>query len=292
MASTTDFNVDELQNMKRKQLQSLCKKHGIKANGKNDELVEQLLEATNADEGEKSNSSIDDKQGNAESDELEPSEGKDDTKVDSNDSPAIQAAETGSYVDKPQFTSVAEQVIAEMETRALSLAEGQRKEAVEKYNALRNIVAETPRKVQLAEKTTAVFDKAHDKIFKDDDSIVNHWAARKTPGKATPNNKRPNADEGTPGTIKRPRVEVLFASPTVVKAKAQKEGSAQAKAMTSKVQRTQTPKTAAASVDGSKTAVANSRSKPAGLSKLAATTLFATEIAEAKEAAKDPALVA
>ncbi|KAJ2546311.1 hypothetical protein EV175_005646, partial [Coemansia sp. RSA 1933] len=55
MSNTTDFSVDELQTMKRKQLQSLCKKHGIKANGKNEELVEQLLEATGTDGGEENN---------------------------------------------------------------------------------------------------------------------------------------------------------------------------------------------------------------------------------------------
>ncbi|KAJ2719815.1 hypothetical protein GGI07_004984 [Coemansia sp. Benny D115] len=44
MTVSTDINVDELSNMKRKQLQALCKKHGIRANAKSEELVEQLVD--------------------------------------------------------------------------------------------------------------------------------------------------------------------------------------------------------------------------------------------------------
>ncbi|KAJ1667866.1 hypothetical protein IW140_001417 [Coemansia sp. RSA 1813] len=292
MSNTTDLSVDELQKMKRKQLQSLCKKHGIKANGKNEELVEQLLEAASSEEGEDGNGCIKDKkEERTEADDSEPSNNEDDAKDGSNDPPEIQAPETENRIDKPQFSSVAEQVIAEMETRALSLAESQRKEAVEKYNTAHNIIAETPKNGKLAGKTAA-FEKAHDKIFKDDDSILNHWSARKTPGKATPNNKRPNAEDSSLDTNKRPRVEVLFASPTVVKSKSQKLESVQAKAMTSKVQRTQTPKTVTASIDGSKTAIAGSRSQPVDLSRLSPTALFTHEKAEMKESAEKEAPVA
>ncbi|KAJ1964958.1 hypothetical protein GGI12_001083 [Dipsacomyces acuminosporus] len=43
-APVADIKVEALQSMKRKQLQALCKKHGIKANGKNEELIEQLTD--------------------------------------------------------------------------------------------------------------------------------------------------------------------------------------------------------------------------------------------------------
>ncbi|KAJ2457276.1 hypothetical protein GGI02_006154, partial [Coemansia sp. RSA 2322] len=44
MVALSDINVDELHGMKRKQLQALCKKTGVKANGKSEELIERLME--------------------------------------------------------------------------------------------------------------------------------------------------------------------------------------------------------------------------------------------------------
>lgn len=48
--SATEYTAPELYQLKRKQLQSMCKKHGIKANGKSEELIEQLLECTDKPE--------------------------------------------------------------------------------------------------------------------------------------------------------------------------------------------------------------------------------------------------
>eukprot|EP01090_Pellita_catalonica_P017338 TRINITY_DN520_c0_g2_i1.p2 TRINITY_DN520_c0_g2~~TRINITY_DN520_c0_g2_i1.p2 ORF type:complete len:112 (+),score=55.20 TRINITY_DN520_c0_g2_i1:540-875(+) len=41
-AKIVPFNIDEVEDMKRKRLQSLCKRIGIKANLGNEDLVEQL----------------------------------------------------------------------------------------------------------------------------------------------------------------------------------------------------------------------------------------------------------
>ncbi|KAJ2660632.1 hypothetical protein IWW48_002841 [Coemansia sp. RSA 1200] len=280
MTTITDLNVDELQKMKRKQLQTLCKKNGIKANGKNEELIEQLLETTKADDGLDCNASIEKKDEGTESSDIESGNQAEDTNGSLYGTPESQAQEDTDCADKPQFSSVAEQVIAEMETRALSLADSQRKDAIKQYNATRNIVEETPRKAMTSGKTT-VFDKAHDKIFGDDDSIVNHWSARKTPVKTTPNNKRPKPDESTLDTNKRPRFEVLFASPKVVKAKNQE--SAHVKAMTSKVQRTQAPRISASSAGGSRTAIHDNRSISVDLNGVSPTTLFVNKSQEKME---------
>ncbi|KAJ1883144.1 hypothetical protein H4R99_006080 [Coemansia sp. RSA 1722] len=42
--AASSIDIDQLSGMKRKQIQSLCKKHGIKANAKTEDLVEQLTE--------------------------------------------------------------------------------------------------------------------------------------------------------------------------------------------------------------------------------------------------------
>ncbi|KAJ1898394.1 hypothetical protein LPJ66_002780 [Kickxella alabastrina] len=39
----TTINIDELSSLKRKQLQSLCKKHAIRANGKSEELIKRIV---------------------------------------------------------------------------------------------------------------------------------------------------------------------------------------------------------------------------------------------------------
>ncbi|KAJ2512081.1 hypothetical protein H4217_007067, partial [Coemansia sp. RSA 1939] len=274
--------------MKRKQLQTLCKKNGIKANGKNEELIEQLLETTKADDDLDCNTGIENKDEDTEADGIESGNQAENTNSSLYGTPEARAQEDTTRAEKPQFLSVAEQVIAEMETRALSLADSQRKDAIKQYSSTRNIVEETPRKATASGKTT-VFDKAHEKIFGNDDSIVNHWSAKKTPVKSTPNNKRPKPDESTLDTNKRPRFEVLFASPNVVKAKDQEP--VHAKSMTTKVQRTQAPRVSASSVEGSKTAIHDNRSKSADLNGVSPTILFVNKPQEKMEE-KVPALSA
>ncbi|KAJ1721638.1 hypothetical protein LPJ53_003859 [Coemansia erecta] len=43
VTAVADIDIDQLAGLKRKQIQSLCKKHGIRANGKTEELVEHLI---------------------------------------------------------------------------------------------------------------------------------------------------------------------------------------------------------------------------------------------------------
>ncbi|KAJ2787281.1 hypothetical protein GGI15_000831 [Coemansia interrupta] len=42
VTTVADIDIDQLAGLKRKQIQSLCKKHGIRANGKTEELIEHL----------------------------------------------------------------------------------------------------------------------------------------------------------------------------------------------------------------------------------------------------------
>ncbi|KAJ2573349.1 hypothetical protein GGH19_004517 [Coemansia sp. RSA 1807] len=284
MSSLGDINMDDLQNMKRKQLQSLCKKHDIKANGKTEELIERLLEYAQSGtaDGEVGTHS-------------EPEDESDDDNVDETDKSSepekvfkvmpttdiepldMAAPESINFVSNKEFPSMAERVTAEMEARAAAMAADQRKEVLEKYYAANRDVAETPNKTK---QTKAIsFDKAHDKIFNDNDSIVNHWAANKAPG-TTPRNKRTNGDESAVASNKRPRLEPLFSSPAVTGSPMQSSGQRRkSKKAKVKAKSARARRTAAADFDGatngSKTVASNTRVKAAGSAALSATKLFA-----------------
>ncbi|KAI9506294.1 hypothetical protein BX070DRAFT_219666 [Coemansia spiralis] len=287
MVSLAELDIEELQKLKRKQLQSLCKKHGIKANGKNEELIEHLLEAaTNGGNSNKGNmdngiSDIEDNEGmKADGDDIAGPGTKQDKmfKVlpeSCADQPAIETPESMSFVDNKLFVSLAEKVTAEMEARAAALASSERKAVVAKYEVAHNVVLEAPNKPKSLGKVTA-FDKAHDKIFNNDDSIANHWSAKKAPGTETPKGKRANGDTNTLESSKRPRIEPLFTSPLVTKSIRQKKQMEQTKAATSKAKRMGFARTTA-SASGSKTALADSRVKPIDACELSSTVLFAGE---------------
>ncbi|KAJ2158833.1 hypothetical protein GGF46_003486 [Coemansia sp. RSA 552] len=264
-----DINADELHNLKRKQLQSLCKKNGIKANGKNEELIEMLLE--HAQDGPVDTASGDEsvpEEANGEEEGPEkvfkvvPDTGAKEL--------SMEAPESMERVSREQFPSLAEKVTAEMEARTAALAADQRKEVVKEYKAAHNIDTDTPSDSNEA----ARFDKAHDKIFGDDDSIANHWAANKTPRK-----KRINDSGEVPASNKRPRLEPLFSSPAVtrppIQSPDQRRKSVKSKAMTAKARRTAAAMTSSVT-DGYKTvAAAGTRTKASGKAGLLGTQLFA-----------------
>ncbi|KAJ2334968.1 hypothetical protein GGI00_001604, partial [Coemansia sp. RSA 2681] len=124
---------------------------------------------------------------------------------------------------------------------------------------------------------------AHEKLFSGSDSILSHWSAKKTTAATTPSNKRTN-DSSVQDSNKRPRMEVLFESPSVQPQSARpRRKSTKTKAMTAKVRRTAAP---SASLDGSKTVSADSRVKPTSdLATLAPTKLFADTPAAAEPSA-------
>ncbi|KAI8324343.1 hypothetical protein GQ54DRAFT_67399 [Martensiomyces pterosporus] len=87
-STAAGINVEELHGLKRKQLQALCKKHGIKANGKNEELIEHLTEYAQSgngsnDAGDADSSSDTDSNGEQEYESAAETEDK------SNEDPAI-----------------------------------------------------------------------------------------------------------------------------------------------------------------------------------------------------------
>ncbi|KAJ2664231.1 hypothetical protein IW148_002055 [Coemansia sp. RSA 1199] len=281
MSSLGDINMDDLQNLKRKQLQSLCKKHDIKANGKTEELIERLLayaQSGTADGEAGTNSETEDESDDDDVDETDKtSEPEKVFKVmPTTDSEPLEmeAPESIKFVSNKEFSSMAERVTAEMEARAAAMAADQRKEVLEKYHAANRDIPETPNKTKQTKSIS--FDKAHEKIFNDNDSIVNHWAANKAPG-TTPRNKRTNG-ESTVGSNKRPRLEPLFSSPAVTglstQSPSQRRKSTKAKAMTARARRTAAAATDGAA-NGSKTVAANTRVKAASSAALSATKLFA-----------------
>ncbi|KAJ2829294.1 hypothetical protein IWW50_000940, partial [Coemansia erecta] len=270
--------------MKRKQLQSLCKKYGIKANGKTEELIEQLLEyaqtstveggadATNNSESENES----DAEQHSETDKAAEPEKVFKVMPTTDSKPLdMEAPDSMKFVSNKEFSSMAERVTAEMEARAAAMAADQRKEVLEKYHAASRPVPETPNKSK--QEKSISFDKAHDKIFSDNDSIVNHWAANRAPG-TTPRNKRTNGDESAAASSKRPRLEPLFSSPAVtgsaMQSPAQRRKSTKTKAMTARARRTAAATTASAA-NGSKTVAGNSRVKSADTNGISATKLFA-----------------
>ncbi|KAJ2416007.1 hypothetical protein H4218_001083 [Coemansia sp. IMI 209128] len=290
MATLADINIEELHTLKRKQLQSLCKKHGVKANGKSEEIIERLIDhinkggsdnASNAsDTDSDDNDDDDDQRYDSATDKVKPTavpngEGQDATpeklfKVVPllNTNPVeMDAPESMAVIDQAQFTSQVEKFTAQLEARAATIAAQMGNGEVEKYNPAYGLVVKTPRSKNATK--TISFDKAHERLFSSGDSIANHWSAKKVA--TTPNNKR--ANDGVPESNKRPRVEVLFESPSVQPQSARaKRKSTRGKSMTAKAQRTAAP---GASLDGSKTVAAGGRVKPAGgAAALASTKLF------------------
>ncbi|KAJ2080146.1 hypothetical protein H4R24_003275 [Coemansia sp. RSA 988] len=299
MADLTDVSMEELHNLKRKQLQSLCKKRGLKANGKNEELIEQLLEQTqHGSSGEQGDDASDTGSNNAsdnDDDETPPSAAEDASETEkvfkdipsTSDKPLVmEDPNTMKRVDDSQFQSMADKVTAEMEARVAAMAAGQRKDAIEQYNKVHNIAPTTPNRTEQQSKTIS-FNMAHDKIFDGDDSIANHWSAKRVPGTATPKNKRTNGDDSMLASNKRPRLEPLFPPSAVVGSPFQSPGqrrkSTKSKAMTARARRT-AASTLSNALDGSKTVAVGTRVKSADIDKMVGTKLFADK-ASASESA-------
>ncbi|KAJ2833029.1 hypothetical protein GGI24_000996 [Coemansia furcata] len=287
MTTLADINIEELHTLKRKQLQSLCKKHGVKANGKSEEIIERLIEHINkggndnasdsGDGGSDDDDDDDDQRYDSAAEEVKssalPSSGDQIAtpeklfKVVPLLKPAeMDAPESITVVDQAQFTSQVEKFTAQLEARAAAMAAQMGNDDIEKYNPAYGLVVKTPRSKNATK--TISFDKAHEKLFSSDDSIANHWSAKKV---TTPGNKRIN--DSVLDSNKRPRVEALFGSPSVQPQSARaKRKSTKVKSMTVKTQRTAAP---GASLDGSKTVAADSRVKLASdIAALSPATLF------------------
>ncbi|KAJ2839943.1 hypothetical protein FBU31_000602 [Coemansia sp. 'formosensis'] len=287
MTALADINIEELHTLKRKQLQSLCKKHGVKANGKSEEIIERLIEHINkggsdnasdsGDGGSDDDDDDDDQRYDSAAEEVKsstlPSDGDQIAtpeklfKVVPLLKPAeMDAPESITVVDQAQFTSQVEKFTAQLEARAAAMAAQMGNDDIEKYNPAYGLVVKTPRSKNATK--TISFDKAHEKLFSSDDSIANHWSAKKV---TTPGNKRTN--DSVLDSNKRPRIEALFGSPSVQPQSARaKRKSTKVKSMTVKTQRTAAP---GASLDGSKTVAADSRVKLASdIAALSPATLF------------------
>ncbi|KAJ2250104.1 hypothetical protein GGI13_004089 [Coemansia sp. RSA 455] len=277
MATLADINIEELHTFKRKQLQTLCKKHGVKANGKSEEIIERLIECINNGGSDHVSNDTDDSDDDQRYDSAAEESKSSTLPADGIATPEklfkvvpllatepMDAPESITVVEPAQFASQVEKFTAQLEARAAAIAAEMGKEDIEKYNPAYGLVR-TPRS-KTATKTIA-FDKAHDKLFSSGDSIANHWSAKKVT--ATP--KRVNED--VVDSNKRPRVEVLFKSPSVQPQSARaKRKSTRGKSMTAKSQRTAAP---GASLDGSKTVVVDSRVQSTGdAAVLSSTILF------------------
>ncbi|KAJ2031755.1 hypothetical protein H4S03_006492 [Coemansia sp. S3946] len=277
MATLADINIEELHTFKRKQLQTLCKKHGVKANGKSEEIIERLIECINNGGSDHVSNDTDDSDDDQRYDSAAEESKSSTLPADGIATPEklfkvvpllatepMDAPESITVVEPAQFASQVEKFTAQLEARAAAIAAEMGKEDIEKYNPAYGLVR-TPRS-KTATKTIA-FDKAHDKLFSSGDSITNHWSAKKVT--ATP--KRVNED--VVDSNKRPRVEVLFKSPSVQPQSARaKRKSTRGKSMTAKSQRTAAP---GASLDGSKTVVVDSRVQSTGdAAVLSSTILF------------------
>ncbi|KAJ2478772.1 hypothetical protein EV174_004212 [Coemansia sp. RSA 2320] len=286
MVALSDINVDELHGMKRKQLQALCKKTGVKANGKSEELIERLMEHIQRGGSDSTSDDSNDDQQHYESAAEEdkssppPNEGAQNATPGKlfkvvpllNTEPVVMdAPEAMSVVEPSQFSAQVKEFTAKLEARAAARFADQGVENIEKINPAFGLVTKTPKSQKLAK--TILFDKAHDKLFSSGDSILSHWSAKKTAGPATPNGKR-NNDSSVHESNKRPRVEVLFASPSVQPQSArQSRKSTRTRSMTAKAQRTAAP---GAVLDGSKTAAVDNRVQTASdLKALSSTKLFA-----------------
>ncbi|KAJ1839726.1 hypothetical protein LPJ73_006659, partial [Coemansia sp. RSA 2703] len=70
----------------------------------------------------------------------------------------------------------------------------------------------TPKKTDNAksEPKTLAFDRIHQNMFNNGDSIANHWSVKRT---ATPKAKRMDSEDAAPASNKRARIEPLFTSP-------------------------------------------------------------------------------
>ncbi|KAJ2873943.1 hypothetical protein GGH93_002795, partial [Coemansia aciculifera] len=301
MATLADINIEELHTLKHKQLQSLCKKHGVKANGKSEEIVERLIECINNggsdhasnDSNNDSDDDDDDQRYDSATEESKsstlPGDGDQIATPEKlfkvvpllNTKPVeMDAPESITVVEQAQFTSQVEKFTAQLEARAAAIAAQMGNEDIEKYNPAYGLVVKTPRS-KTATKTIA-FDKAHEKLFSSGDSIANHWSAKKV---TTPSNKRIN-DSSVLDSNKRPRVEVLFKSPSVQpQSERTKRKSTKVKSMTAKAQRTAAP---GASLDGSKTVDIRVKST-SDTAALSSTTLFDVppETPKSKAAAVD-----
>ncbi|KAJ2102216.1 hypothetical protein GGI09_001337 [Coemansia sp. S100] len=277
MATLADINIEELHTFKRKQLQTLCKKHGVKANGKSEEIIERLIECINNGGSDHVSNDTDDSDDDQRYDSAAEESKSSTLAADGIAAPEklfkvvpllatepMDAPESIAVVEPAQFASQVEKFTAQLEARAAAIAAEMGKEDIEKYNPAYGLVR-TPRS-KTATKTIA-FDKAHDKLFSSGDSIANHWSAKKVT--ATP--KRVNED--VVDSNKRPCVEVLFKSPSVQPQSARaKRKSTRGKSMTAKSQRTAAP---GASLDGSKTVAVDSRVQSAGdAAALSSTILF------------------
>ncbi|KAJ2911222.1 hypothetical protein GGI21_000005 [Coemansia aciculifera] len=298
MAVLADLNTDELHALKRKQLQSLCKKHGVKANGKSEELIERLTEfakkggsesASNESEHSDEHDDDDDDDDDQQRYDSATEDGKPSTLPDSealSATPAklfkvvpllpskpesMDAPESMTVIEQAQFSSQVEMFTAKLEARAAALAADMGKDDIEKLNPAYGLDLLTPKSKKSAK--TIAFDKAHEKLFSGSDSIINHWSAKKVAGATTPNNKRAN-DSSVLESNKRPRMEVLFESPSVQPQSARpRRKSTKTKAMTVRARRTAAP---SAAIDGSKSASGDSRVKPASdIGVLSSTKLFA-----------------
>ncbi|KAJ1842026.1 hypothetical protein LPJ70_003991 [Coemansia sp. RSA 2708] len=280
MAALADINADDLQNLKRKQLQSLCKKHGIKANGKNEELIEQLLEhAQNGTPGDgaddsqtETDSEGDDEQFHEASGEASEPEKVFKVMPTTDTKPLeMEAPESMKQVGNSDFSSMVEKVSAQLEARVAAMTAEQRQQTIDQYKASSN-VAVTPNTSKQAKSIS--FDKAHDKIFNNDDSIASHWAANKV---ATPRTKRTNEDKTATASNKRQRIEPLFSSPAVTKmsmqSPSQRRKSTKAKAMTARARRTAAATANTGTADGAKTVATSTRTKSSAA--LSSTKLFA-----------------
>ncbi|KAJ2329908.1 hypothetical protein IWW51_000306 [Coemansia sp. RSA 2702] len=280
MAALADINADDLQNLKRKQLQSLCKKHGIKANGKNEELIEQLLEhAQNGTPGDgaddsqtETDSEGDDEQFHEASGEASEPEKVFKVMPTTDTKPLeMEAPESMKQVGNSDFSSMVEKVSAQLEARVAAMTAEQRQQTIDQYKASSN-VAVTPNTSKQAKSIS--FDKAHDKIFNNDDSITSHWAANKV---ATPRTKRTNEDKTATASNKRQRIEPLFSSPAVTKmsmqSPSQRRKSTKAKAMTARARRTAAATANTGTADGAKTVATSTRTKSSAA--LSSTKLFA-----------------
>ncbi|ORX66780.1 hypothetical protein DL89DRAFT_269823 [Linderina pennispora] len=271
---TTATIIDELPNLTRQDLQKLCKKAGIEANGTDEELVNELKEAVQSGKVGAESLAISDGE---EAGDKETEAAEDDTQVNTvaatpkdvatprdtatpDNEPATDPAPTPKDPE-PQTPEVSKKIAAELEVRATALASDERKVAVQTFDSQHKTdddngpePAETPSK--------NVFDEAHEKLFERDDSIAAHWSTKRTP-----HNKR----VGEPieqGSSKRSKVEPLFMTPVRATPKMRTVTGT----MSDRATRVKPAVSAAAA--GSKT-VAVGRTTRASKSQLSSTTLFA-----------------
>ncbi|KAJ1675648.1 hypothetical protein EV182_000851 [Spiromyces aspiralis] len=113
-------------------------------------------------------------------------------------------------VTNSEFKSLASNIIAELESRTISMSNTERKELSEGWLKKNGAISTSKDQPVKMTGTSRRYDSAHEELFSKSDSIANHWAALRNPSR----NPEKRRLAGTAGELSKSKAEDTIATPS------------------------------------------------------------------------------